>query len=224
MTLNNRVRSDGSGSAAQMFFGHTPRSVKFGLVTPAKVDREQLAEARSKSHRDMRERTKGNRKLEQFVKNDRIFLQDDKTGCFDQKATVIGPRNRRSEDPRTFHIKKNQSSEVLLRNKRHFRRMPVSPGSPGVAGQDTLHVSPPLTVQSRPRVNSAEQDTVSDSAQVPAQPRTWSEHARAERESHTVQPVVVPGSHSQQAEREQWCHSQQAEMHFCLIFCEIFLC
>ena len=108
ISLNNMVRRDGSSSATQMFFSHTLRSDKFGLVTPAKVDKEKLAEARSKSHRTMRERTKGNRKLEQFMKNDRILLQDDKTGCFDQRATVIGPRDRRSEDLRTFHIRKDQ--------------------------------------------------------------------------------------------------------------------
>ena len=80
MSLNNMVRSDGSGSAAQMFFGRTPRTDKFGLVAPAKVDREELAKARSKAHRTMRERTKGNRRLDRFSKNDRILLQDDKTG------------------------------------------------------------------------------------------------------------------------------------------------
>ena len=55
MSPNNMVRADGSRSAAQMFFGRTPRTGKFGLVAPVKVDREELAKARSKSHRLMRD-------------------------------------------------------------------------------------------------------------------------------------------------------------------------
>ena len=136
MSLNNMVRTDGSGSAAQMLFGCMPRSSKFGLVTPARVDRDQLAEARSKSHRDMRSGMKGNRKLEHFMKNDRIILQDDNTGHFDQKVTVVGPSDRRADDRKTFHIRKDQTGEVLLRNKIHFRRLPVEGGESRTGSED----------------------------------------------------------------------------------------
>ena len=73
------------------------------------------------------------------------------------------------------------------------------------ATQKALPGSPPLTVQARHQANSAEQDTASSSGQVQAQPRTQSEHARDERESHAVQPVVTVEHllHSQLAAEEQ---------------------
>ena len=109
MSLNNMVRADGSGSAAQMFFGRTPRTGKFGLVSPVRVDRKELAEARSKSHRLMRDRTKGSRRIETFQKNDRVLLQDEKSGKFSHKAIVIDPRDRKSDDPRSYYIRKYDS-------------------------------------------------------------------------------------------------------------------
>ena len=92
-----------------MFFGRTPRSDKFRLVAPAKVNREELAKARSNAHRTMREKTKGNRRLDRFLKNDRILLQDDKSVKFSHRATVIDPRDRRSEDPTFFYVRKDKS-------------------------------------------------------------------------------------------------------------------
>ena len=58
-----------------MFFGRTPRTGKFGIIPPGKVSRGDLAEARSKTHRAMRERTKDNRKVGKFQKNDRVLLR-----------------------------------------------------------------------------------------------------------------------------------------------------
>ena len=114
MSLNNMIRADGSGSAAQMFFGRTLRTGKFGVVSPGKVNRSELTQARSKSHRMMRDRTKGSRKVEKFQKNDRVLLQDEKSGKFSHRATVIDPRDRKSDDPRSYYIKKDVSGEILL--------------------------------------------------------------------------------------------------------------
>ena len=163
MSLNNMVRSDGSGSTAQMFFGRTPRTGKFGSVAPVKVNREELAKARSKSHRLMRDRTKGSRKIKIFQKNDRVLLQDDKTGRFSHKATVIDPRDRKLDDPRSYYIRKDDSGEVLLRNRRHFKRLPT-PASEA------------------PAPNSLTQNNPEQQGQEQAEPMTRSEHAHAERE------------------------------------------
>ena len=118
-------------------FGRTPRLEKFGLVVPAKVDREELAKARSKSHKAMRERSRGNRRLGQFANNDRILLQDNKIGRFDQRATVVDSRDRRSEDPRSYYVRKDKSGEILLRNRRHFQRLPSNTGPPVSATEET---------------------------------------------------------------------------------------
>ena len=88
------------------------------------MSRSDLAEARSKSHRTMREKTKDSRKVEKFQKNDRVLLQDEKTGKFSHRATVIDPRDKRSDDPRSYYLKKDISGEVLLRNRRHFKKLP----------------------------------------------------------------------------------------------------
>ena len=103
MSLNNMVKADGSGSAAQMFFGRTPRSDKFGLVAPVRVNREELAKARSNAHKVMREKSKGNRRLDKFLKNDRILLQDDKSGKFSHRATEDTSRDcLRARRPQTL--------------------------------------------------------------------------------------------------------------------------
>ena len=158
MSLNNMVRADGSSSAAQMFFGRTPRTGKFGVVSPVKVNRKELAKARSKSHRLIRDRTKGSRRMETFQKNDRVLLQDEKSGKFSHKATVINPRDRKSDNPRSYYIRKDDSGEVLLRNRRHFKRLPIQASE----AQDS---GPQLQNQGQ------------------AEPRRCSEHACAERES-----------------------------------------
>ena len=159
MSLNNMVRVDGSGSAAQMFFGRTPRTGKFGLVvSQSGLTGKELAEARSKSHRLMRDRTKGSRRIETFQKNDRVLLQDEKSGKFSHKAIVINPRDRKSDDPKSYYIRKDDSGEVLLRNRRHFKRLPIQ-------ASEAPNTGPQLQNQGQ------------------AEPRTRSEHARAERES-----------------------------------------
>ena len=158
MSLNNMIRADGSGSAAQMFFGRTPRTGKFGVISPGKVSRSELAQARSKSHRAMRERTKDSRKVEKFQKNDRVLLQDEKTGKFSHRATVIDPRDRKSDDPRSYYIKKDISGEILLRNRRHFKKLPEK-----ASETSDTHPAP--------------------QSEASVEPRTRSEHARADRES-----------------------------------------
>ena len=57
----------------------------------------------------MRERTKDSRKVEKFQKNDRVLLQDEKSGKFIHRATVIDPRDRKSDDSRSYYIKKDVS-------------------------------------------------------------------------------------------------------------------
>ena len=171
MSLNNMVRSDGSGSAAHMFFGRTPRTGKFGVVSPVKVDRKEVAEARSKSHRLMRDRTRGSRKMETFQKNDRVLLQDEKSGKFSHKATVIDPRDRKSDDPRSYYIRKDISGEILLRNRRHFKRLPTQASEAPVSSPQSQN-------------------------QVPAKPMTHSEHARAERESLQADTAVEELQHA----------------------------
>ena len=127
MTLNSMVRADGSRSAAQMFFGRTPRTGKFGIISPGKVSRSDLAEARSKTHRAMREKTKDSRKMGKLQKNHRVLLHDERTGKFNHRATtVIEPRDKRSDDPRSYYVKKDISGEILLRNRRHFKKLPDS--------------------------------------------------------------------------------------------------
>ena len=37
---------------------------------------------------------------------------------------MIHPRDRRSENPRSFYVRKDQTGEVVLRNRRHIRRLP----------------------------------------------------------------------------------------------------
>ena len=132
-----------------MFFGRTPRTGKFSSVAPVKVDREELAKARSKSHRLMRDRTRGSRRIDTFQKNDRVLLQDDKTGRFSHKATVIDPRDRRSDDPRSYYIRKDDSGEVLLQNRRHIKRL-----------------SPPSSEASVPTVTSSPASTENSSGQA----------------------------------------------------------
>ena len=190
MSLNNMIRADGSGSAAQMFFGRTPRTGKFGIISPGKVSRSDLAEARSKSHRVMRERTKDSRKVGKFQKNDRVLLQDEKTGKFSHRATVIDPRDRRSDDPRSYYLKKDSLGEILLRNRRHFKKLP----------------------------EKSSEATVSDPAppaKTPAEPRTRSEHARADTES--LQPdTAKEGAHHVQrltAGHEELPESREQHVH-----------
>ena len=172
MTLNSMVRADGSGSTAQMFFGRTPRTGKFGIISPGKVSRSDLAEARSKTHRAMREKTKDSRKMGKFQKNDRVLLQDERTGKFNHRATVIEPRDKRSDDPRSYYVKKDILGEVLLRNRRHFKKLPDSSieAAPAPAS--------PIEAPAEPVVR--------------AEPRTRSEHAHADRES--MQPDSRSGS------------------------------
>ena len=169
MTLNNMVRADGSGSAAQMFFGRTPRTGKFGIIPPGRVSRDTLAEARSKTHKAMRDRTKDNRKVGKFQKNDRVLLQDEQSGKFKHRATVIDPRDKRSEDPRSYYVRKDTSGEVLLRNRRHFKKLPDSPAEAAMAPASPVEAPAELAVR--------------------AEPRTLSEHARAETES--LRPEVA---------------------------------
>ena len=106
----------------------------------------------------MRDRTKGSRRIKTFQKNDRVLLQDEKSGKFSHKATVIDPRDRKSDDPRSYYIRKDKSGEVLLRNRRHFKRLPTQASEAPNPGPQTQDLGQ-------------------------AEPRTHSEHARAERES-----------------------------------------
>ena len=194
MTLNSMVRADGSGSAAQMFFGRTPITGKFGIIPPGKVSRSDLAEARSKTHRAMRERTKDNRKVGKFQKNDRVLLQDEQTGKFKHRATVIEPRDKRSEDPRSYYVKKDASGEVLLRNRRHFKKLPDSSVEAAPAPASTVEAPAEPAVR--------------------AKPRTRSEHARAEAES--MQPDTAGVAHHVQrltAEHEELVESREKHVH-----------
>ena len=194
MTLNSMVRADGSGSAAQMFFGRTPRTGKFGIIPPGKVSRDDLAEARSKTHRAMRERTKDNRKVGKFQKNDRVLLQDEQTGKFKHRATVIEPRDKRSEDPRSYYMRKDTSGEVLLRNRRHFKKLPDSPVEAAPAPASPVEAPAELAVR--------------------AEPRTRSEHARAEVGS--LQPETAElALHVQQvtARHEELAESSEKHGH-----------
>ena len=178
MSLNNMIRADGSGSAAQMFFGRTPRTGKFGIVSPGKVSRSNLAEARSKSHRMMREKTKDSRKVGKFQKNNRMLLQDKRTGKFSHRATVIDPRDRRSDDPRLYYLKKDISGEILLRNRRHFKKLPENSSEATVSDP-----APPVKAPAEPRTR--------------AEPRTHSEHARADSESLQTDTVKEGPHHVQ---------------------------
>ena len=70
-----------------------------------------------------------------------MLLQDEKSEKFSHKATVIDPRDRKSDDPRSYYIMKDKSGEVLLRNHRHFKRLPTQASeapNPGPKTQDTL--------------------------------------------------------------------------------------
>ena len=160
-------------------FGKTSRTGKFGVVSPVKVDRKELAEARSKSHRLMRDRTKGSRRMETFQKNDRVLLQDEKSGKFSHKATVIDPRDRKSDDLRSYYIRKDDSGEILLRNRRHFKRLPIQ-------ASEAPDSSPQLQNQG------------------PAEPRTRSEHAHAERESLQADSAAERASASSATDSEAW--------------------
>ena len=162
-----------------MFFGRTPRTGKFGVVSPGKVNRSELAQARSKSHRMMRDRTRGSRKVEKFQKNDRVLLQDEKLGKFSHRATVIDPRDRKSDDPRSYYLKKDVSGEILLQNRRHFKKLPTK-------------------VSENP-VSSPEPQS-----EAPTKPRTCSEHARAERESLQADTAVEEPQHVQRADSGAW--------------------
>ena len=194
MTLNSMVRADGSGSAAQMFFGRTPRTGKFGIISPGKVSRSDLAEARSKTHRAMREKTKDSRKMGRFQKNDRVLLQDERTGKFNHRATVIEPRDKRYDDPRSYYVKKDISGEVLLRNRRHFKKLPDSPVEATPAPASPVEAPAELVVR--------------------AEPRTRSEHAHADRES--MQPDTAGVAHHVQrltAEHEELAESREEHVH-----------
>ena len=179
-----------------MFFGRTPRTGKFGIISPGKVSRSDLAEARSKSHRTMREKTKDSRKVGKFQKNDRVLLQDERTGKFNHRATVIEPRDKRSDDPRSYYLKKDISGEVLLRNRRHFKKLPEK-SSEAVASNPAS----PAEAPAGPRTH--------------AEPRTRSEHAHAdseslqpdtaEEESHHVQRLTA-GHEELPESREQHVH------------------
>ena len=173
-----------------MFFGRTPRTGKFGIVSPGKVSRSDLAQARSKSHRVMRERTKDSRKVGKFQKNDRVLLQDEKTGKFSHRATVIDPRDRRSDDPRSYYLKKDISGEILLRNRRHFKKLPEK-ASEAVDS----HPAPPV--------------------EAPAEPRTRSEHARADRESLQADTAKEGPHHVQRltAGHEELPESREQHVH-----------
>ena len=86
---------------------------------------------------------------------------------------MIEPRDKRSEDPRSYYVRKDTSGEVLLRNRRHFKKLPDSPVEAAPAPAS------PVGAPAEPDVH--------------AEPRTRSEHARAEVES--LQPETAETTH-----------------------------
>ena len=153
-----------------------------------------MAEARSKTHRAMREKTKDSRKMGKFQKNDRVLLQDERTGTFNHRATVIEPRDKRSDDPRSYYVKKDISGEILLRNRRHFKKLPDS----------SVEAAPPPASPVEAPAEPA----------VSAEPRTRYEHARADMES--MQPDTAGVAHHVQrltAEHEELVESREKHVH-----------
>ena len=71
---------------------------------------------------------------------------------------MIDPRDRKSDDPRSYYIKKDVSGEILLRNRRHFKKFPAKASE----AADT-HPAP--------------------QSEATFEPRTCSEHARADIEN-----------------------------------------
>ena len=138
-------------------------------------------------------RSKDSRKVGKFQKNDRVLLQDEKMGKFSHRATVIDPRDRKSDDPRSYYIKKYISGEILLRNRRHFKKLPEKASE---------------TTDTHPAPQS----------EAPVEPRTQSEHARADRESlqadtaregpHHVQRLTAGAWRIAREQREQHVHHQ----------------
>ena len=181
------------------------------LISPGKVSRSELAQARSKSHRMMRERTKDSRKVEKFQKNDRVLLQDEKMGKFSHRATVVDPRDRRSDDPRSYYIKKDISGEILLRNRRHFKKLPANASE--TADTHPAHprsyyikmdISGEILLRNRrhfkklPANASETADThPAPQSEATVEPRTCSEHARTDRESLQADTTLEGPQHVQ---------------------------
>ena len=115
---------------------------------------------------------------------------------------MIEPRDKRSDDPRSYYVKKDVSGEVLLRNRRHFKKLPEKPEAAVVSAPAS-----PVEAPAGPKTHAE--------PEVCAEPRTRSEHACADSESLQPDMAEEEAHHVQRLTAGHGESPESREQHVC---------
>ena len=112
--INNHVQSDGSGTAAQRFFRRGVRTRLPNSIV-REIDHRQLIQKRHEKQVKIAT-AKGRTSKDVFMNDDKVVIQDHKTGKWTLKGVISGARDADDGTVQSYTIQMNDGGE-FIRNK-----------------------------------------------------------------------------------------------------------
>ena len=130
--LNTDQRTDGSGSAAELFLQRTLRVPGLAHIPSHVVNTDKEKEARVKSREKQVELTKSQRKPDVFNVGQRVMVQNNTSKLWNIKGTIVSRREHQGHLSNSYVIKVSRTGRQICRSERHIRAVHTDKDTNGI--------------------------------------------------------------------------------------------
>ena len=130
--LNTDQRTDGSGSAAELFLQRTLRVPGLAHIPSHTVNTDKEKEARVRSREKQVQLTKSQRRPDVFNIGQRVMVQNNVSKLWNIKGTIVSRREHQGFTSNSYVIRISRTGRQVCRSERHLRAIPTNSDTNGV--------------------------------------------------------------------------------------------